>query len=479
MSGNLDEPPAAFEESTSASIPLLPPWGDADILADLTQAEERPQSVRDVWVEITEVEDAEDAGAAGGVEVERYKRALQLMGHASKYCNVADVHKAQIALYFALLKLDSRANVRILWRFIRSISRAPLTLHAMEALVKNLPRPEITTVQGERVDFSVSCLTDIVVQQFARPDIARAIVRLPVRSPELREFVDSPRFHQLHRDCATASFVAGNLGRVFLHDAVVLRACDSAPSRTCIVVFIGHRGRSNEVHIAGLEIEEVQAARLTVRQCQMLDSRVSTASPPQYALRHMQRESHVTLTAPEVPITVAEIESFMPSSAFQVQFSVLPSRFQGQSLTPLPLAVRKEFANQHSAVAEARRRGCEIVLLPIALFSDETSGNRRGRGSMHESSSVTFLGMDFHARQLEKNSFILSTSAQITAMEQFLPLAPWLKELEDGVLAVDGANGQKAIVVAPIGALLGDNPRQATFCSNRGVQAHANCRVCE
>jgi hypothetical protein len=63
-------------------------------------------------------------------------------------------------------------------------------------------------------------------------------------------------------------------------------------------------------------------------------------------------------------------------------------------------------------------------------------------------------------------------------MEQLDMIAEELLDMETGVIGIDRATGHQAIVVSPVAAFLGDNPRQSDVCSHRGMVAYANCRFC-
>ena len=97
---------------------------------------------------------------------------------------------------------------------------------------------------------------------------------------------------------------------------------------------------------------------------------------------------------------------------------------------------------------------------------------------MHETASLSFLGLPFRERQLEDNCHIVSTCSMVPAMEQAETFRECFAQLESGVVGVDGTTGRKIIIIAPVAVLLGDNPRQSAFCSHRGTSCQFNCWIC-
>jgi hypothetical protein len=63
-------------------------------------------------------------------------------------------------------------------------------------------------------------------------------------------------------------------------------------------------------------------------------------------------------------------------------------------------------------------------------------------------------------------------------MEQLDAIVDDLKDLENGIVGIDGMTGKQPLIVSPTAAILRDNPRQSDVCSHRGMVAHANCRLC-
>jgi hypothetical protein len=133
----------------------------------------------------------------------------------------------------------------------------------------------------------------------------------------------------------------------------------------------------------------------------------------------------------------------------------------------------------HSIVNIAQSRNIEILVLPINLFSDDTSGTSSHRYNLYESISFKFASMPLQLQTLNKYSYIVSTGNAIHPITQLNSVVDDLLKIEDGVSAIHGTTGKQILVFCPIAAFLGDNHRQSDVCGLLGPSAHANCRICE
>jgi hypothetical protein len=150
----------------------------------------------------------------------------------------------------------------------------------------------------------------------------------------------------------------------------------------------------------------------------------------------------------------------------------------GVFITPASLHQQKEMEWMHPATVFAREHDLDIVMTPLSLFNDKTSGKISKQFNKYESSCITFSNMPCKKCFQNKNLYILLTLNGLLAMEQLDVIAEELLEMANGVIGIDGATGCRAIVVSPVAAFLGNNTRQADLCSHRGMVAHANCRFC-
>jgi hypothetical protein len=112
------------------------------------------------------------------------------------------------------------------------------------------------------------------------------------------------------------------------------------------------------------------------------------------------------------------------------------------------------------------------------MFSDETCGNISKAPIIFENLYFSLAYLPFKSQFDSVNSYVLSLANGVKAMEQISAVIDELKDLEEGVLGIDGLTRDKVLIISPISAFLGDDPRQATISMPRGTTSRANCRKC-
>ena len=123
--------------------------------------------------------------------------------------------------------------------------------------------------------------------------------------------------------------------------------------------------------------------------------------------------------------------------------------------------------------------GKPVVMLPIILFSDDTSGNRSKKWHLFDSWSVTLAGLPRHENSKIPNIHFCCCSDTVSAMDMCDAIAPELMQLEkEGIEAYDAYHGQLVIILSPLMCIVADNPRASELLNHLGGAARRYCRIC-
>ena len=118
-------------------------------------------------------------------------------------------------------------------------------------------------------------------------------------------------------------------------------------------------------------------------------------------------------------------------------------------------------------------------MLPIILFSDDTSGNVSKKWHKFDSWSVMFAGLPRHENSRIANIHFCCCSDVVSAVDMTEALAPELTLLEQqGVEAYDALTQEIVVVLSPVMCVLADNPRASELLNHLGSSARRYCRMC-
>lgn len=76
----------------------------------------------------------------------------------------------------------------------------------------------------------------------------------------------------------------------------------------------------------------------------------------------------------------------------------------------------QEFADIFANPLETKAEGRRVVMAPVILFCDDTSGNRSKKWNKHESCFLTLPGLPFREQQLEFNVNFLCCSKDVAGI---------------------------------------------------------------
>lgn len=123
--------------------------------------------------------------------------------------------------------------------------------------------------------------------------------------------------------------------------------------------------------------------------------------------------------------------------------------------------------------------GKPVVMAPLILFSDDTSGNRSKKWHKFDSWSVLLAGLPRKENAKIPNIHFCCCSDLVSAMDMCEEIASELKLVEnEGVVAFDALTNHDVLVVSPLMCIIGDNPRLAEILNHNGSAARLYCRMC-
>ncbi len=118
-------------------------------------------------------------------------------------------------------------------------------------------------------------------------------------------------------------------------------------------------------------------------------------------------------------------------------------------------------------------------MLPLVLYSDDTSGNKSKKWHLFDSWSVLLAGMPREANAKLPNIHFLCCSDSVSVLEMAEPIAKELVSLEtEGAEAYDAHLRRTVLIVAPVMCAIADNPRASEMVNHLRGAARKFCRMC-
>ncbi len=118
------------------------------------------------------------------------------------------------------------------------------------------------------------------------------------------------------------------------------------------------------------------------------------------------------------------------------------------------------------------------MVVPLVLFSDDTSGNRSKKWNKFDYWSLSLAGLPVHEVRLFHNIHFISCSNQLSAMELTGPMVEDLLLLEKGCTVYDALLKTNVLVIARVMMILADNARASEVLNHLGSRANKFCRIC-
>ncbi|SAM00634.1 hypothetical protein [Absidia glauca] len=102
----------------------------------------------------------------------------------------------------------------------------------------------------------------------------------------------------------------------------------------------------------------------------------------------------------------------------------------------------------------------KVKIVPITLFSDDTSGSSTKQYNKYNSWSIVCAALSFEDRNRRENTYFLgavSGTEGLSAVDMVPQIAADLKELEGGKVMYSAEHGEDVLVIAPILFITADN----------------------
>lgn len=123
-------------------------------------------------------------------------------------------------------------------------------------------------------------------------------------------------------------------------------------------------------------------------------------------------------------------------------------------------------------------QGCIVVVAPLYVYSDDTSGNRSKKWNRFDVFCVSLACLPKKEGRELPNIFFVGCSNRLPATEMCTPIADDLRKLEKGVFMFDSVMKANVLVIAPVICLLCDNVRASELLNHSGSSAVKLCRMC-
>ena len=119
-----------------------------------------------------------------------------------------------------------------------------------------------------------------------------------------------------------------------------------------------------------------------------------------------------------------------------------------------------------------------IVIMPIVVFSDDTSGNKSKKWNCFDSWSFTIASLPKEENTKLSNINFICCSNEVSAVDMIPEIGKQLKALENGFEAYDAYLQSKVFVFSPVLCVCADNPRHSELLNHLGSTANKYCRMC-
>lgn len=126
-----------------------------------------------------------------------------------------------------------------------------------------------------------------------------------------------------------------------------------------------------------------------------------------------------------------------------------------------------------------KRADRHIVVVPINLFTDDSSGNRSKKWNKFDCWTLMLAGLPKHENAKLHNIHFITCSNKVSVLDMAAPIVRDLIRLEEGSLEIfDSYLGKKVYVVAPVMIIQSDNPRASELLNHQGGSTNLYRRMC-
>lgn len=120
-----------------------------------------------------------------------------------------------------------------------------------------------------------------------------------------------------------------------------------------------------------------------------------------------------------------------------------------------------------------------VTVVPVILFTDDTSGNKSKQWNKFDSWCLKIAGLPMKENAKLSNIHLICCSNKCSVLDMAKPVCEDLLKLEtNGIIAYDAACQEDTLIIAPVLCILGDNPRHSEIMNHAGTSAKMHCRIC-
>jgi hypothetical protein len=286
---------------------------------------------------------------------------------------------------------------------------------------------------------------------FGNPMICCEIVRLPILPKKyITEIYHARRWH-LDYQCPMV--LSDEFGHIFKKDFVTFLHQLYGSTLGQVLKFY----QNEDENVTSVTVKLL----LTFNQLWKFFPDVSVSYPP----------NHETLIiCNEIDIKLSDVTSVAPPPSYQ---SLLILQ-DNMALHSLGYQDYQRFISQHALKAA----GIPVVIAPLLLYSDDTSGNRSKKWNKFDVWCCALASIPKDKAHNLTNIFFISCSNRTSAVPMSGPIVDNLKLLEGGIRVFDSVLMSEVLVIAPVICLLCDNARSSELLNHLGSKAVKLCRIC-
>lgn len=122
--------------------------------------------------------------------------------------------------------------------------------------------------------------------------------------------------------------------------------------------------------------------------------------------------------------------------------------------------------------------GLPVIMAPIVLYSDDTSGNRSKKWNKFDCWCLSMAGLPIKLARQFSNIHLLAFSNKVSAFNMTNALVKELLVLEKGITVYDDFLKHDIYLLAPVMCILADNARSSELLNHLGATAIKYCRMC-
>uniref|UniRef100_A0A1X7UVS3 C2H2-type domain-containing protein n=1 Tax=Amphimedon queenslandica TaxID=400682 RepID=A0A1X7UVS3_AMPQE len=134
------------------------------------------------------------------------------------------------------------------------------------------------------------------------------------------------------------------------------------------------------------------------------------------------------------------------------------------------------FVEEHPL--KVRAAGLPVVVAPVYIYSDDTSGNRSKKWNKFDIWCISLACLPLDSSHDISNIYFMCCSNRCDALQMAGPVAADLCRLELGIQVHDSFLHTDILVIAPVIGLLCDNAMSSTLLNHLGSTSIKLCRLC-